>query len=278
MTGPGPFPTVHRRSRTGRAVRAVVPPLVALAALLLLWDLASRFLLDPDRRFLLPPPSAVLREGFLRWEHLHPLLDALWLTTRVAMAGLVLATLVGVGAAVVMSQAPWIERSVYPVAVAVQAVPVLALVPLIGLWFGFDFASRVVVCVLVAVFPILANTLFGILSVDRAHHDLFTLNGAGRLTRLRKLQLPAALPALLVGLRIAAGLAVVGAIVGDFHFRRGQPGLGILIDTYRARLQSEQLFAAVILASLLGIAVFWAFGVLAHRLVGSWSETGRPEP
>ena len=90
-----------------------------------------------------------------------------------------------------------------------------------------------------------------------------------------KLQLPGALPAILSGWRIAAGLSVVGAIVGDFFFRQGEPGIGRLIDDYRARLQSEQLFAAVALSSLLGLVVFWGFGLLGQLLVGSWHESHR---
>ena len=98
---------------------------------------------------------------------------------------------------------------------------------------------------------------------------------ATRLQRLLKLQLPGALPAILSGWRIAAGLSVVGAIVGDFFFRQGEPGIGRLIDDYRARLQSEQLFAAVALSSLLGLLVFWGFGLLGRLLVGSWHESHR---
>jgi NitT/TauT family transport system permease protein len=133
----------------------------------------------------------------------------------------------------------------------------------------------VLVCFLIALFPIVANTLFGLRSVDQDHHDLFTLHGAGRLTRLWKLQLPAALPSIFTGLRIAAGLSVIGAIVGDFFFRQGEVGLGVLIDYYRARLQSEQLFAAVLLASSFGLAVFLLFGALARRVVGGWHESAR---
>ena len=88
-----------------------------------------------------------------------------------------------------------------------------------------------------------------------------------------KLQLPAALPSIFTGLRISAGLAVIGAIVGDFFFKQGNPGIGILIDRYQSRLQSEQMVGAIILSSLLGIVVFWFFGFLAHRVVGSWHES-----
>src|SRR4029079_12989382 len=102
-----------------------------------------------------------------------------------------------------------------------------------------------------------------------------TLQRANRLQRLLKLQLPGELPAIMSGWRIAAGLSVIGAIVGDFFFRQGEPGIGRLIDDYRARLQSEQLFASVALSSLLGLVVFWGFGLLGQLLVGSWHESHR---
>jgi len=239
------------------------------------WYGVSYLLLSPERRFLVPPPHAVVQVGFLDHANLVELLQALALTTRVALVGLAIAVVVGMSWAIVMHQARWIERSAYPYAVVLQAIPILALVPLFGFWFGFGLVSRVLVCVLIALFPIIANTLFGLQSVEPSQHDLFTLHGAGRLRRLWKLELPAALPAIFTGLRISAGLSVIGAIVGDFFFKQGAPGIGILIDLYRARLQSEQLFAAVIFSSLLGVVVFWCFGYLSRRVVGRWHESGR---
>jgi NitT/TauT family transport system permease protein len=191
------------------------------------------------------------------------------------MVGLTIAIVIGVALAIAMSQARWVERSLYPYAVILQTIPILALVPLFGFWFGFGLTSRVLVCVLIALFPIIADTLFGLRSVEQDHHDLFTLHDAGRLTRLRKLQFPAALPAVFTGLRVSAGLAVIGAIVGDFFFKQGEPGIGILIDLYRSRLQSEQMFAAIILSSLFGVLVFWFFGFLARRVVGGWHQSAR---
>jgi len=252
-----------------------LPPLGVFAVMLAVWYAISYLLLAPDRRFLVPPPHQVLQVGFLTWANLKDLLDALALTTRVAMVGLGIATASGIGAAILMHQARWIERSLYPYAVILQTIPILALVPLFGFWFGFGIVSRVLVCVLIALFPIIANTLFGLQSVEQGHHDLFTLHHAPRRTRLWKLELPAALPAIFTGLRISAGLSVIGAIVGDFFFAQGQPGIGILIDLYRARLQSEQLFAAVICSSLLGVVVFWGFGLLASRVVGRWHPSAR---
>jgi NitT/TauT family transport system permease protein len=242
------------------------------ALVLAVWYAVSYLVLSPERRFLLPPPHQVLLVGFLDPANLVELLGGLWLTTQVAALGLAIAAAGGVGLAILMGQARWLERSLYPYAVVLQTVPILAMVPLIGFWFGFGLGSRVLVCALIALFPIVANTLFGLRSVPRGLRDLFALHRAGRLSRLLRLELPAALPAILTGMRISAGLSVTGAIVGDFFFRQGQPGLGILIDLYRARLASEQLFAAVILGSLLGLAAFWLFGFLARLAVGAWHE------
>jgi NitT/TauT family transport system permease protein len=268
-------PTLRPQGRGERWLSFLAPPLAVLLLVTGLWYGVSYLLLAPDRRFLLPPPHAVLKVGLLDPYSLEELLAGLWLSTRVAMTGLAIAIALGMSLAIAMSQARWVERSLYPYAVILQTIPILALVPLFGFWFGFGFTSRVLVCVLIALFPIIANTLFGLRSVDQGHHDLFTLHDASRRTRLWKLQLPAALPSIFTGLRISAGLAVIGAIVGDFFFKQGEPGIGILIDLYRARLQSEQMFAAIILSSLLGVVVFWFFGFLARRVVGSWHESAR---
>ena len=215
----------------------------------------------------------MIQVSFLDPFNLRELLGALWLSTRVAFTGLAIAIILGLALAVAMNRAKWIERSLYPYAVLTQTIPILAMVPLFGFWFGFGAFSRVLVVVLFAIFPIIANTLFGLQSVDQEHHDLFTLHGAGRGTRLWKLEFPTALPSIFTGLRIAAGLAVIGAIVADFFFKQGNPGIGILIDRYQSRLQSEQMVGAIILSSLLGIVVFWFFGFLAHRVVGGWHES-----
>ncbi|MGI5292650.1 ABC transporter permease [Nonomuraea polychroma] len=234
----------------------------------------SYLALAPERRFLLPPPDAVVRVGFFDSDNRAELLDGLLLSAQVALLGLTIAALIGIVCAVAMAQATWLEESLHPYFVILQTIPILALVPLFGFWFGFGFFTRVIVCVLISLFPIVANTLFGLRSVDESFHDLFTLQQSGRWARLWKLQLPAALPHILTGLRISAGLSVIGAVVGDFFFRQGRPGIGTLIDLYRSRLQSEQLFAAVGLASLLGLAVFLVFGFVTRR-VTSWHTSAR---
>jgi NitT/TauT family transport system permease protein len=261
--------------RPRRGPVALLAPIGSLVVAIGLWYGVSYLLLAPNRRFLVPPPHQVLQVAVLDWTHLQPMLQALALTAQVALSGLVIAAALGITGAVVMSRARWLERSLYPYAVILQTVPILAIVPLIGLWFGFGFTSRVVVCVLIALFPLIANTLFGLQSVDRAHHDLFTLQKASRWARLRKLELPAALPAIFTGLRTSSGLSVIGAIVGDMFFKQGAAGIGTLLDVYRSRLQSEDLLAAIILASLFGVAVFALFTLVSRLAIGSWHASGR---
>jgi NitT/TauT family transport system permease protein len=148
-------------------------------------------------------------------------------------------------------------------------------VPLIALWFGYDFNARVVVCVLISIFPIVTNTLFGLLRAEANLHDLFTLHRSNRFERLVKLQLPHAIPDIFVGLRVAAGLSVIGAVVGEFFFGQGNPGLGNLLNLYRAHLQTDLLMGALFWACFLGIVSFWITGFLANRLTRNWYEEHR---
>jgi NitT/TauT family transport system permease protein len=250
-----------------------VPPLIVMLVVLAIWYAYSYLVLKPSQRFLLPPPHKVIQVGFLEGTNRTEILHGLWSTTQVAIVGLVIAIVFGIVLAIVMSQAKWAERSIYPYAVVLQTIPIIALVPLVGFWFSFNFRSRVIVCVIISLFPIITNTLFGLKSADRGLHDLFSLHDASRRTRLRKLLLPGAMPAVFTGLRISAGASVIGAIVGDFFFRQGDPGIGRLIDVYRNRLQSEQLFTALFFSSLLGLVVFWGFGFLANRVLRSWHDS-----
>lgn len=251
-------------------------PVVVFIAFIGLWYLISAWAIDAvfnKPKFLVPPPHEVIDESFLaRARTRNEMLEGVWLSARVAFLGLFIAIVIGMALAVLMSRARWIERSLFPYLVVLQAVPILAFVPLIGSFFGFNFTARVIVCVVIALFPIVANTLFGLLSADPGQHDLFSLHGAGRMCRLRKLQLPAALPSIFTGFRISAGLSVIGAVVGDFFFRQGEAGIGRLIDVYRSRNDNPQMFGAVILAALLGITVFWLFGLISRLAVGRWHE------
>jgi NitT/TauT family transport system permease protein len=252
----------------------VLPPLVLGAVLVGVWYFITYVVLAPRRRFLLPPPHDVVRVGFLDSENLGEMLDGLYWSARVALIGLAISIVLGMTIAILMSQTVVIERATYPFLVMLQAIPILAIVPLISFWFGTGENARLIVCVIISLFPIIVNTLFGLQSADPAMHDLFTLEHVSRAARLRKLMLPAALPAIFAGLRIAAGLSVIGAIVGDFFFGRGKPGLGQLLKRYANQLDSEQLLAAVIVACMLGVVVFLLFGWVQSRVIGQWYEAG----
>ncbi len=258
------------RDRTRQSIINTLPAVLVMAFMLGLWMWVSYFELSDNQRFLLPPPQDVLRIGILQWSNFAEILIALWATTKVALVGLGVSILIGVVTAICMVQARSLERAIYPYAVFLQTVPILAIVPVIGFWFGFNFQSRVIVCVLFSLFPIITNTLYGLKEISASQNDLFILHGANRWVRLTKLQLPAAMPSIFNGFRISSGLSVIGAIVGDFFFRQGEIGIGRLIDLYAQRLMTEQLFTAVLVSSLLGLVVFWLFGIGGNLATRHW--------
>ena len=269
-----------RRARPRRTVGSValqfLPPLILGAAIVGAWYYVSYGLLTPERRFLLRPPHEILQVGFLDWDHFSEILLALWSSTRVALIGLGISICMGFFLATIMSQTKIVERAVFPYMVMLQAIPILAIVPLIGFWWGYGTTSRIAVCVIISLFPIIVNTLFGLQSAERGMHDLFTLHHASRLTRLRKLMFPAAQPAIFAGLRISAGLSVIGAIVGDYFFGQGAVGIGQLLKRYSSRLEGEELLAAVIMSSALGVVVFLFFGWLQGVAIGKWHDSSGP--
>jgi NitT/TauT family transport system permease protein len=258
------------RSGVRTALRRSVPIVGALLGILALWYAVTYLVLPAKQRFLLPPPHEVYGGAFTNPQLMGPMLEALGRTFVVALVGLAIAVVLGVSYAVVMSQSSWAEKILYPYAVILQTIPILALVPLIGIWLGYAFPARMAVCVIIALFPMIANTLFGLQSASAAAHDLFTLNKATRWQRLMKLQFPAAVPSIFTGLRNAAGLAVIGAIVGDYFFQQGAPGIGGLLRVYTQRLQMEALLTAVTLTALFGVVIFTIFAVLDRAVVGRW--------
>lgn len=256
-------------------------PLITFFAIIGVWYCISYLRMDEvRRRTALPPPHKVVSDGFLTWHErrgIRPILESLFVTAQVALIGLLISVVLGILIAIVMNSAKWAEKSIFPYAVVLQVTPILALVPLLRNWFGFGIPSRVVVCVLIAIFPIITNTLFGLQSTDKDHHDLFNLHRASRFTRLMKLELPGALPAIFTGLRIAAGGCVIGAVVGDFFFRQGAIGVGRLLDNYQKDTRIAELMAATICACLFGIAVFACVGWLSKRMLSTWHESaGEP--
>jgi NitT/TauT family transport system permease protein len=198
----------------------------------------------------------------------------MWPTVKVTLLGLLIAVALGVFIAVLMNLSKGIEKSLFPYAVILQTVPILAITPLLTELFGEELGVRLVVTVLVAIFPVITNTLFGLQSTDRALHDLFTMNRANRWTRLTKLELPSAMPSLMTGIRIASGSAVIGSVVADFFFAKGEKGIGYYIRTRQQQsIQRPEMFAGTIMASLFGILMFVVIGWITSRAIRNWHDS-----
>jgi NitT/TauT family transport system permease protein len=254
-------------------LREYGPAVLVFVLFIGFWYLLHYVILSDQKKFLVPPPHAVIQESFLDEKSRSELMEGLKNTAFIALFGFVIASVLALAGAIVMALSRTMERALFPYAVALQTIPVLALVPLFSVWFGPTRTARLVTTVLVALFPILTNFLFGLKSFDRGHRDLFTLNKARVPVRLWKLQMPAALPSIFTGLRIGAGLCVIGALVADFFFTRGDLGLGRLLNNYAKRLQYEQLFGGVILASALGVVIYLLIGWLGNRTLRNWHES-----
>jgi NitT/TauT family transport system permease protein len=254
-------------------LRRAVPPLAALTLLLAVWELAVRILGVPV--WQLPPPSGVAAAALA---HAGDLGASAWVTARAALTGFVASAAIGVLVAIALASSRVLERALYPYTVFLQTVPIVAIAPLLVLWFGPGLRAVAVSALIVSVFPVIANTLAGLRSVDPALCDLFRLYGAGKLATLVKLSLPAALPNIVTGLRVAGGLAVIGAIVGEFvaGFSEDAAGLGITVLAAYRQLRTDLLFAAVLSASLLGLAIFGAVNLMGYLLLRRWhpSEKG----
>ncbi|MDP2293111.1 MAG: ABC transporter permease [Actinomycetota bacterium] len=262
-----------------RQLSTYIGPFIVFVLFISFWEYMHR---DGMRRWLdkrpslLPSPVTVIDQAFLDPFFRNQLIAGLGWTSYAAFIGLAITIVIGTGLAVFMAQAVWAERSIYPYLVALQATPVLAIVPIIYSVFGGGMSSRIYVCVMISLFPIVTNTLFGLTSVEASQHDLFTLRSAGRFTRLVKLQFPAAMPAIFTGFRISAGLAVIGAIVGEQFFRQGQkPGIGIVMEQFRTDLLYPPMYGGLLIAAALGIAVFLVFGFIGKLVVGHWHEPTR---
>jgi NitT/TauT family transport system permease protein len=271
LVAPAPARSSRRSLRAKLGI--VLPAVVTLALVVGIWAFVSTQVISRRRQFLLPTPAKVVSDGFLDSRTMHQIANSLWLTTKLSLFGLGVAIVLGMALGMLMFRFRWAERASYPYLVALQAVPVLAIAPLVTVAFGYSFWAKSIIVVIIAFFPIPTTLLLGMKSVESGLIDLFQLNGASWSTRLRKLCLPNALPALFTGLRISAGLAVIGAIVGELFFQQGTPGLGQRIYDYQTNLQYPQLYTAIIFSSLLGITIFTFFGWVGHRAVRSWHES-----
>lgn len=263
--------TATRRHVLVRFVDAVWRPLVVFGLFVAGWATLTATVYK-DQGYLLPSPSAVVEAAVTNAAELW---DATLITLYESALGFGSAIVIGTTTAIIMSQAKWLERSLYPYAVMLQTVPIVAVAPVIVLWFGYNQTSVIVISFMIALFPIINNTLVGLLSSDRNHVDLFRLHKAGRFTQFVKLRLPGALPYMFAGLRVSAGLSVIGAIVGEFIIGAGgsEGGLGVKVIFSQSKLDTSMLFAEVLAATALGLSFFMLVSLLGSVLLRNWHES-----
>ncbi|QDV11287.1 Putative aliphatic sulfonates transport permease protein SsuC [Rosistilla oblonga] len=255
--------------RVERFTDSLWPMLVALVLLIAGWS-AAKYLCAVEDYFVPYPWTVVTAAVRIAPE----LAAATWLTARAAVCGFVLSTLAGSVIAIVFAQFRLLRLGCFPYAVILQTVPIVAIAPLITYTRGPGFESVVLIAFIVSLFPIIANTTAGLTSVPRGLQELFRLNHATRWQQIWKLQIPHAVPNLITGMRTSAGLAVIGAIVGEFfagNSSRGH-GLGFMVPQKMDRLRADEAFAAVAMATLLGIAMFAAVSLLRSTALRRWSQ------
>lgn len=247
----------------------IVLPIAMLALGVLAWEEVVRIKNIPP--FLLPGPGLVAATLVSDW----PLLwNSLLVTLTTTFEALALALVGGVGLAVLFNQSRLIENCFYPYAVILQVTPVVAIAPLLLVYLP-QYAAVLTCAWIVAFFPILANTTLGLNSVDRNLADLFEIHDASGLAVLLRLKLPAALPYILGGLKIAGGLALIGAVVAEIAAGSAGAGSGLAyrIAELSYRLNIPRLFAALILLSVAGILIFFVLSLLSHLLLRRWHES-----
>ena len=257
---PGEPPAVAP-ARGRAALGAAASPLL-FVALLALWEIAVRLFQVP--MLLLPPPSAV---ASALWKGLASglLVHHLWITLLETAAGFALGAVGGLVLGGLVAQSPRLERLVYPYVVAFQTIPKVALAPLIVIWFGYGLSAKVVIAATIAFFPVLANTIVGLRAVPADQLELMAAFMATKSQTLWKLRVPQALPYVLVGLDVAAVLAVIGAVVGEFV--SAKEGLGFYILQAGFALDTPGVFAALVLLAGMGIAIHLGMRALRRRLL-----------
>ncbi|GGE24739.1 ABC transporter ATP-binding protein [Primorskyibacter flagellatus] len=258
-----------RRERVMKIARWTLPSLVMILTVLA-WHLYVA--INEVPHYVLPGPGLVAQKMVEDWGILWP---AMILTGRLTILALLFAVIGGVGLAVAFTQSKWAELSFFPYAVILQVTPVVAIAPLIQIYVDNAFVAALLCAWIVAFFPILSNTTIGLKSADHNLSDLFTIYGATRWQRLRYLAAPSALPFFLGGLKIAGGLALIGAVVAEFVIGRAGTGLGLASTLLEAsyRFNFGRLYAALILISVMGVVIFALMSLISHLALFRWHES-----
>ena len=258
------------KKRSVERALGIFVPILTVLALLILWQLLVVGTGIPQ--YILPSPIAVAKALVSDWGILWP---ALWVTTEITFISLVLALIGGVGFAIFLVQSRWIELAFYPLAVILQVTPIGAIAPLILIYAPTREAALLICGFLVAFFPILSNMVQGLKSVDHNLLNLFDLYGASRWQALLHLKLPAAQPYFMTGLRIGGGLSLIASVVAEFAAGSGGPNSGLAFRLLEAQYRQNmpRLFAALLLLSALGVAIFAFTSFISWLSLHRWHES-----
>jgi NitT/TauT family transport system permease protein len=248
----------------------IIAPVAIGIVMLVAWEAIVRIRGIPI--YILPGPIVIAQTLWTDWATLS---QSLLITLRITFAALIAAVTVGVALAIIFTQSKWLEKSLFPYAVILQVTPVVSIAPLIIIWVGDINLSLLICAWIVAFFPILSNTIMGLNSADHNLVNLFQLYRASRWQTLRYLRLPASLPYFLGGLKISGGLALIGAVVAEFVAGTGGSASGLAYRILESgyRLQIPRMFAALLLISLSGIAIFFLTSWIAHLALRHWHES-----
>jgi ABC-type nitrate/sulfonate/bicarbonate transport system permease component len=239
----------------------LLPPAIFLVLLLIAWEGAVRWFAIP--RWLLPAPTAILERFFKvrnLWMHTG-------LTIMEAASGFALSAIVGIGLAAGIAHSRFLERGVFPYVVVSNAIPIIAIIPLLTIWFGFGYAPKIMIAAIISFFPIVTNTTRGFKSADPRVLDFMRSINATRWQVFTKVQFRTALPFIFAAFRIASSLSLVGAVVAEFY--GSDRGLGYLVITSATQLQTDLLFVAIAVLATLGVGCFTLFGRV-ERAYGAW--------
>jgi len=250
-------------------IKRIIPPVLILLLFLGSWHLGALWY---DMSFLLPTPLTVAKTFI---SDFPIIMIGLAQTFTAAFTGYVIAAILGILIATVMSLSTVLERSLYPYAILLQTVPVVAVAPLIVLWFGLEMRSIIIISVIIALFPIINNTLLGLKSTSKTLVELFDYHDTNKLKTFVKLRFPAAIPNIIAGLKISAGLSVIGAIVGEFIIGSGseEGGLGVQIIYAQSSLETSLVMALILTATALGFAFFITVSTIGYYLLHKWHES-----
>jgi len=246
-------------------MRRWLPPIVIVAVLLGLWQLAASLDVIANalniEPFLVPSPSEIAQS---LWADRSLLLDNGWVTLQEVLAGFALSVAAGVGFAVVLHLSPTLRRAFYPLLVASQTVPIVVIAPILVVWLGFGIGPKLAIIALICFFPITVNTLDGLRSVDPDLMKMMRTLDASRWQTFRRVEAPTALPYFFSGAKIAVAVAVIGAVFGEWA--GSSSGLGHLIQQASAQLQTARTFAAVVVLSALAIVLFGLLALIERRV------------